>query len=193
MSNLNLDEPPRVGGSFNLTDHYGRAVSSEGFRGRFMLIFFGFTHCRVVCPRALTRISAALDKLGETSAAISALYITVDPERDTPEVMRKFLLPYPRILGLTGSRTEIDEVKRNFRIFARRTADPANAHEYDVPHTAITYLLDIDGKFIADFNDSIALDEMVERLKGHLSLPVVQDAGRPENQVAGERETRALG
>ena len=67
MQNLNLDAPPRIRGTFDLTDHHGRAVSSESFRGRFMLVFFGFTHCRVVCPRALTKMSAALDAIGETS------------------------------------------------------------------------------------------------------------------------------
>jgi protein SCO1 len=180
MSHLKLDETQRVRGAFNLVDHHGRAVSSESFRGRFMLVFFGFTHCRVVCPRALAKISAALDEIGEMSASICALYITVDPERDTPEVMRKFLLAYPRIIGLTGSRAQIDEVKRNFRIFARRTADPLNVHEYNVPHTAITYLLDIDGKFITDFNDSIPLNEMVERLKGYLPPVSFQDAVRSE-------------
>ena len=169
MSNVNLDQPQRIRGTFNLTDHHGRAVSSESFRGRFMLVFFGFTHCRVVCPRALSKISAALDAIGEMSVPICALYITVDPERDTPEVMRKFLLAYPGIVGLTGSRTEIDEVKRNFRVFARRVDDPFNAPGYDVPHTAITYLLDRDGNFAAHFNDSIPLDETVERLKSHLS------------------------
>jgi protein SCO1/2 len=165
MSNVNLDQPQRIRGTFDLTDHHGRAVGSESFRGRFMLVFFGFTHCRVVCPRALTKISAALDLIGETSVPICALYITVDPERDTPEVMRKFLLPYPRIVGLTGSRTQIDEVKSNFRVFARRVDDPSNSHGYDVPHTAMTYLLDGDGLFVTDFNDSIPLDETVERLR----------------------------
>jgi protein SCO1 len=168
MSNLYLDQPQRIRGTFDLRDHHGRAVNSESFRGRFMLVFFGFTHCRVVCPRALSKISAALDTIGETSAPVSALYITVDPERDTPEVMRKFLLAYPGIIGLTGSRAQIDEVKRNFRVFARRIDDPSSGHDYDVPHTAITYLLDRDGLFVADFNDSIPLDETVERLKGHL-------------------------
>jgi protein SCO1/2 len=180
MSHLTLDEPQRVCGAFNLVNHHGRAVSSESFRGRFMLVFFGFTHCRVVCPRALTKISAALDEIGEMSAPTCALYITVDPERDTPEVMREFLLAYPRITGLTGSRAQIDEAKRNFRIFARRTANPLSEDGYNVPHTAITYLLDIDGKFMADFNDSIPLNEMVERLKSHLSPPYSQDAVRSE-------------
>jgi len=146
----------------------GRPLVS--FRGRFMLVFFGFTHCRIVCPRALTKISGALDALGETLVPICPLYITVDPERDTAEVMRKFLLSYPRIIGLTGSRTQIEEVKRNFRVFARRAANSLDDDNYNVPHTSITYLLDREGQFVADFNDSIPLDEMVERLKGHLTL-----------------------
>lgn len=168
MPNPDIDEAPRVGTTFSLTDHHGRSVSSESFRGRFMLVFFGFTHCRVVCPRALSKISNAVDALGETHVPLCALYITVDPERDTPEVMRKFLLSYPGVVGLTGSRAQIDDAKRNFRVFARRAVDPNNADEYDVPHTAITYLLDPDGKFVADFNDAIPLDEMVSRLKVYL-------------------------
>jgi len=170
MSPLNLNERQSVCGTFNLTDHHGRSVNAESFRGRFMLIFFGFTHCRIVCPRALTKISGALDALGEASVPICPLYITVDPERDTAEVMRKFLLSYPRIIGLTGSRAQIEEVKRNFRVFARRAANSLDDDNYNVPHTSITYLLDRDGKFVADFNDSIPLDEMVERLKIHLTL-----------------------
>jgi protein SCO1 len=170
MPPLNLNERERVCGTFNLTDHHGRSVSNESFRGRFMLVFFGFTHCRFVCPRALTKISGALDALGETLVPVCPLYITVDPERDTAEVMRKFLLSYPRIIGLTGSRTQIEEVKRNFRVFARRAANSLDDDNYNVPHTSITYLLDRDGQFVADFNDSIPLNEMVERLKSHLAL-----------------------
>jgi cytochrome oxidase Cu insertion factor (SCO1/SenC/PrrC family) len=87
---------------------------------KFVLVFFGFTHCRVVCPRGLARISAALDALGEIPVRVAALYITVDPDRDNPQVMRNYLRAYPSILGLTGSREQIDDAKRNFRVFARR-------------------------------------------------------------------------
>src|SRR4030081_1628549 len=96
-------EPPTIRATFYLTDHNGRDVDAESFRGSFVLVFFGFTRCRVVCPRALARLSAALDALGETAVRVAALYITVDPDRDNPQVMRDYLRAYPLILGLTGS------------------------------------------------------------------------------------------
>jgi len=138
-------EPPAIRAAFHLTDHNGRDVDAGSFRGSFMLVFFGFTHCRVVCPRALTKLSATLDALGETAVRVAALYITVDPDRDTPQVMRDYLRAYPSILGLTGSREEIDDAKRNFRVFARRSSPSPDDGGYDVPHTAITYLLDPEG------------------------------------------------
>ena len=119
---------PPVGGSFRLIDHHGARVTDETYRGRFVLIFFGFTHCRVVCPRALSRLSAVLERLGPLTDQLQALYITVDPERDTPEVMRTFLeKSYPRFIGLTGTRAEIDAAKRAFQSLCRTTARSAGA------------------------------------------------------------------
>ncbi|HWN31199.1 MAG TPA: SCO family protein [Pseudonocardia sp.] len=85
---------PPVGGSFTLVDHHQRVTEASYF-GRYALLFFGFTHCREVCPRALTRLSAALDSLGPLATNLQALYVTVDPERDSPEVLRAFLADYP--------------------------------------------------------------------------------------------------
>jgi len=161
-------EPPTIRGTFHLTDHNGRDVDAESFRGSFVLVFFGFTHCRVVCPRGLARISAALDALGEIPVRVTALYITVDPDRDNPQVMRNYLRAYPSILGLTGSREQIDDAKRNFRIFARRSSPSPDDGGYDVPHTAITYLLDPEGRPVAHFNDAIEVSDLIERLGGHL-------------------------
>ena len=159
---------PAVRGAFHLTDHNGREVDAESFRGSFVLVFFGFTHCRVVCPRALTRLSAALDALGGSPVPVAALYITVDPERDNPQVMRDYLRAHPSILGLTGSRAQIDDAKRNFRVFARRGTPSPDDGGYDVPHTAITYLLDPEGLVVAHFNDGIEVSDLIERLRSHL-------------------------
>jgi len=158
-----------VGEPFRLVDHFGRAVTDETYRGRFCLIFFGFTHCRVVCPRALTKLSRVLDSLGHLAERIQPLYISVDPERDTPEVMRTFLQNYPRFIGLTGTRAEINAAKRTFRVFARRTADPQDEEGYAVPHTAITFLMGPDGEFIAHFTDALAGEEILSRLRRLLS------------------------
>jgi protein SCO1 len=160
--------PPAIRGEFHLTDHNGRDVDAGSFRGRFLLVFFGFTHCKVVCPRALTRLSAALDALGERATLLRAVYITVDPERDSPQVMRDYLRAYPSILGLTGSRAQIDEAKRNFRVFAQRRAASPDDGDYDVPHTAITYLLDPEGRLVAHFNDAVELQDLTARLASHL-------------------------
>jgi protein SCO1/2 len=168
MHVLPPSEPPTIRATFHLTDHNGRDVDAESFRGSFMLVFFGFTHCRIVCPRALARLSAALDALGETSVRVAALYITVDPDRDNAQVMRNYLRAYPSILGLTGSRAQIDDAKRNFRVFARRSPLSPDDGGYDVPHTAITYLLDPEGRLVAHFNDAIELSDLIQRLGSHL-------------------------
>jgi protein SCO1/2 len=168
MHVLPPSEPPTIRATFHLTDHNGRDVDAESFRGSFMLVFFGFTHCRVVCPRALARLSAALDALGEIAVRVAALYITVDPDRDNPQVMRNYLRAYPSILGLTGSRAQIDDAKRNFRVFARRSPPSPDDGGYDVPHTAITYLLDPRGRLVAHFNDAIELSDLIQRLGSHL-------------------------
>ena len=168
MQVLPTSEPPGIRGEFHLTDHNGSDVDAECFHGSFVLVFFGFTHCRVVCPRALARLSAALNALGETPVRVAALYITVDPERDNPQVMRDYLRAYPSILGLTGSRAQIDDAKRNFRIFARRSSASPDDGGYDVPHTAITYLLDPKGLFVAHFNDAIEVSDLIDRLGSHL-------------------------
>lgn len=163
---------PRIGGEFTLTDHFDRRVTNATYHGRFVLIFFGFSHCKVVCPRALTRISAALDRLGAAVDVLQPLYITVDPERDTPEVLRAFLEPrFPRFIGLTGSREEIDAVKAAFRVFARRAPDPDDPEGYDMPHTALTYLIDPQGKYRTHFADTVNEAALFEKLRAEIGNP----------------------
>lgn len=155
-----------VGGSFSLVDHDGNSVTEAMYRGSWMIVFFGFTHCRMVCPRALARLSSALDNLGGDARSFTPLYVTVDPERDTPDVMRRFLAQgYSRFTGLTGEQDAIDEVKKSFHVFARRADDPLDPDGYAVPHSAITYVFDPDGNFAAHFNDALDTDEVTERLR----------------------------
>ena len=131
-----------------------------------MLIYFGFTHCRVVCPRALARLSEALDALGELADRIQPLYITVDPVRDTPAVMKAYLQDrYPRFTGLTGTREQTDGAKRTFRVFAERATDLEDPSGYAMPHSALTYLVGPSGKHVTQFPDTIDRDALVVRLK----------------------------
>lgn len=153
-------------GSFRLIDHRGAEVSNETYHGRYVLVFFGFTRCKVVCPRALSRLTKALDALGPAADRLAPLYVTVDPERDTPDVMRAFLEQnYPRFTGLTGSVDQIEAAKKNFRVFARRAPDPNNPDDYVVPHTAITYVLDSDGHYAMHFTDAVDEAEIAARLR----------------------------
>jgi protein SCO1/2 len=140
-------------------------VTEQEFRGRYQLVFFGFTHCRGVCPRALSRITAVLDDIGDLSEQIQPLYVSVDPARDTPEVMRTFLQTYPKFLGLTGSAGEAEAARSEFRVFAARREDPDDPDGYAVPHSALTYLIDTDGRYVTHFPDVVEASRVAERLR----------------------------
>ena len=154
---------------FSLTDQFGRPVDQSTYRGHYLLVYFGFTHCKVVCPRSLARLSSVLERLGEAADAVTPLYITVDPARDTPEVMRSYLeQSYPRFTGLTGTEAQIDAAKKAFRVFAQRRPDDKDSERYDVPHTAIAYLMSPAGAYLAHFTDAVDEDTVVQRMAAYL-------------------------
>ncbi len=140
-----------VGGPFRLTDHNGRTVTDQDLRGHPFLVFFGFTHCPDVCPTTLFEVSEVLGKLGADAARASALFITVDPERDTPEQMKDYLSSFdPRLVGLTGDPAAIAAVAKAYRVYVKKV--PLDGGDYTMDHTALVYLMDKDGRFVAPFN-----------------------------------------
>ena len=150
---------------FSLTDHNGRDVTEADFSGSYLLVYFGFTHCKVVCPRSLAKLSRVLDLLGDRAENVVPLYVTVDPERDTPEVMRSYLAQnHPRFLGLTGPEDKIASAKKAFRVFAEWKGDETAPDGYVVPHTAIAYLMDPDGQHLDHFIDSLDEREIADRM-----------------------------
>lgn len=153
---------PPVRGTYALVDHHGEPVTQESYRGRWQLIQFGFTSCTVVCPRALAKLTDALDVLETVRgpAPLVALYVTVDPDHDSPAVMKAFLeSAYPRFTGLTGSSRQIDDARRAFKIFTRRR-DGDDA----IQHTAITYLLDPEGRPARYWPDTRSFHRIAEDL-----------------------------
>lgn len=162
-----------VTAKFDLVDHDGRPVTEASFRSRWLLVYFGFTHCRVVCPRSLTRLSNVLDTIApDLAQTIQPLYITVDPQRDTPAVMRDYLSAlYPRFLGLTGTEEQIAEAKEAFKVFSRPKRDPNDPANYDVPHTAITYLIDPVGAYATHWPETRNADDIVSELQTRLRTP----------------------
>lgn len=142
-----------VGGPFTLTTQDGKPLSDTDLRGSPFLVFFGFTHCPDVCPTKLFEISEALRAAGESDKAknLKALFVTVDPERDTPEVMKSYLSSFdPRIIGLTGDRAAIDATIKAYRAYAKKT--PLKDGDYTMDHTALVYLMGKDGGFVGAFN-----------------------------------------
>lgn len=151
--------------SFELLDHNGRTVTSATFKGSRCFVFFGFTHCQVVCPRALAKFTDALGQLGEAGLNIQGLYISVDPERDTPERLKDFLKPHPRFLGLTGTVQQCASARESFGVFVRRRADPSDPKGYEVPHSSLAYLLAGDGSYVDHWLDATPVEEIVRGLK----------------------------
>lgn len=158
---------------FDLVDHEGCPVTQDSYRGRWMLVYFGFTHCRVVCPRSLTRLSNVLDRLQpDLAQRIQPLYITVDPLRDTSEVMRGYLQErYPRFMGLTGTEQQVKDAKEAFKVFSKPRPNPNDPSGYDVPHTAITYLIDPDGEYVTHWPETRGADDVVSDLESRLAAP----------------------
>jgi len=138
-----------IGGPFTLTASNGKTVTQKDFAGEPTLIFFGYTHCPDVCPATLFELSEALRALGPDKKA-AALFITVDPERDTPEVLKDYLSSFdPRIVGVTGKRDQIDPVLKEFRVYSRKIAGEGD--DYTMDHTALVYLMDKQWRFVRPF------------------------------------------
>ncbi len=152
-----------IGGAFTLTDQRGAQVTETALKGTPSLVFFGFTHCPDVCPTALFEISQVYKALGPRGDQLKTFFITVDPERDTAESLKTYLDSFdPRITGLTGSREEIDRAMRAYRAFARKV--PLEGGGYVMDHTALVYLMDKKGRFVASMNFERPPEENAKRI-----------------------------
>lgn len=158
-----------IGGPFALTDHNGRRVSDADFRGRHMLVFFGFTHCPDVCPTALQVTSAALDKLGPKAERVTPVFVSVDSDRDTPELLKSYVGSFhPRYVGLTGTPEEIAAVTKAYRVYFAKVKDPKSTAGYTIDHSSIIYLMGPDGRFVTHFTHATSVDAMATALAKHL-------------------------
>ena len=154
-----------IGGPFSLTDHTGKRVTDQDFRGRYMLVFFGFTLCPDACPSGLQVIAAALDKLGSKAESITPILITLDPERDTPAQLASYVKSFhPRLIGLTGTQAEIDAVAKAYRVYAKKVSDPKSTAGYTIDHSTFIYVMGPDGAYITHFTHATGVDAMAERL-----------------------------
>lgn len=140
-----------VGGPFRLVDQTGAPVTEAALKGKPSLIFFGFTHCPDICPTALFELSEIFTALGPDADKLQAFFVTVDPERDTPEALKAYLSSFaPQLRALTGTPAEIDAIKKEYRVYSRKV--PLDGGDYTMDHTAVIYLMDKSGTFLAPFN-----------------------------------------
>ena len=154
-----------VGGPFSLVGTDGKTVTDADFRGRYMLIFFGFTHCPDICPAELQVIAQALDKLGDKGKKVVPVFVTLDPERDTPQVMGEYVKSFgPNFVGLTGSPEAIAAAAKSYRVAYAKVENKESASDYSVDHSALVYLMDPEGKYVTHFSFGTSADDMAEKL-----------------------------
>jgi protein SCO1 len=156
-----------IGGPFRLTDEDSQPFSDQDLKGKAFLVFFGFTHCPDVCPTTLFEISEIMRKLGPDADRTAALFISVDPERDTPEAMKDYLSSFdPHLRGLTGDAASLAAVAKAYRVYYKKV--PLEDGDYTMDHTAIVYLMDKDGRFVSPFNMKRTAEVAAAELRKHL-------------------------
>ena len=159
-----------VTGEFTLVDHRGVAVSDTDFRGSWLLVFFGYTHCPDVCPTTLATVALVMDGLGDDAGRVQPLFITVDPARDTPALMGEYVAAFhPRLIGLTGSEDQVAAAAESHHAYYARVllfeGDEVRTDDYGMDHSAIIYLMDRDGVYAAAFSPTDSVQSMVRRIR----------------------------
>ncbi|HTP77531.1 MAG TPA: SCO family protein [Rhizomicrobium sp.] len=154
-----------IGGPFTLIDQNGVKRSSADFRGKFMLVYFGYSYCPDVCPTTLALMADAIDRLGHKGDAIVPVFITIDPERDTPAKLKPYVASFgPRFVGLTGDLKSIKKVADLYRVYIKK--EPLENGNYAMDHSSVIYLMGPDGKFVGYWDDtSVGPDKLAAALK----------------------------
>ena len=159
--------PASIGGPFKLTDQNGQTVTEKNLQGKPSLVFFGFTHCPDICPTSLFEMSEVLKAMGKDADKLNAYFVSVDPERDTPAAMKAYLGSFdPRLEGLTGDPAAVAKMTSSYRVYSKKV--PLKDGDYTMDHTALIYLMDKNGKFVAPFNLKRTPEEAATDLKRYL-------------------------
>jgi protein SCO1/2 len=158
-----------IGGPFALIDQTGKAVTDRDFRGKYMLVFFGFTHCPDICPAELQVMAASLDELGAKADEVVPIFITLDPERDTQEAMADYVKNFgQRFVGLTGSPEAIAAAAKAYRISYSKFQEDKTQSDYSIDHSALVYLMGKDGEYITHLPYGTPAAKMTETLRRYI-------------------------
>ena len=160
----------QVGGDFSLIDHESQPFTQEQLKGRFALVYFGFTHCPDICPTGLMTITHALEALGKDAQAIQPVFISVDPERDTPKALSEYLQNFhPSFIGLSGSDEQVKQTAAAFKVYYSKVEQPGSALGYLVDHSGYIFLMGPDGKYLAHFPHNVAEQTLTATLRKLMS------------------------
>lgn len=159
-----------IGGDFTLVDHNGKTVTQDDYNGKKKLVFFGFTNCPAVCPTELYNISAALDELGADKAKnLQVLFISIDPEQDTPERMKEYVTAFhDDFIGLTGSVKQVSKAAKAYRIYYAKIPEEDSEIGYTMDHSAYTYLMDEENQYLTHLAPNSEIADMVAKIKEYL-------------------------
>ena len=167
VSTPTVSQVAAIGGPFSLTDQDGRTVTDQDLKGRPFLVFFGFTHCPDICPTTLFEVSEIFRALGPDADKVRALFITVDPERDDTKALKDYLSSFdPHLSGLTGEPDAVAAVAKSYRVYFKKV--PLNDGGYTMDHTAIIYLMNKEGRFVAPFSLKRSTDAAIADLRKYL-------------------------
>ena len=156
----------KIGGPFVLVDHTGAERTEADLKGRHALIYFGYSFCPDVCPTALADMLIALDELGPDAARVQPVFITIDPERDTPAALKDYIPNFhPRLIGLSGSADQVSKAARAYRVYYAKVDDPEAGENYLMDHSSVIYLMDPDGRYLTHFSHGTAPETMAKRLR----------------------------
>jgi len=160
----------QIGGSFALVDQDGRPRTDADFRGKLLLVYFGYTYCTDICPTDLQAIATAIDKLGPAGESVQPLFITVDPEHDTPEAIKLYVgLFHPRLVGLTGSTNQIKTVARAYKVYYAKY-EQSKKSDPVIDHSGFVFLVGRDGKYLGFFPPGTSADRMIDALRPQLAV-----------------------
>jgi protein SCO1/2 len=153
-----------IGGKFSLVDQNGKPFTDTDMKGKWELVFFGYTHCPDVCPTTLNELSLALDQLGDNKSKVGIVFVSVDPERDTPAAIKSYVSSFDGpITGLTGTADEVAQAAKDYKVYYAK--HPTAGGGYDMDHSAVIYLMDPGGRFTATFTPDDTSDAVAARLK----------------------------
>lgn len=170
----------RIGGPYSMVDHHGKPITSAHFHGKFALIYFGFVNCPDICPAEMKRLSAVIDAVDadpELKDEVQPVFISVDPARDSVAEVAEYVADYhPKLIGLTGTRDQVERTTKSFRVYFHRASE-ISEEDYLIDHSIIMYLMDRNGEFVDFFGTNMTLEQIQERV-----MTVV----RKDREEAGE-------